>query len=239
MNRIVFCTLAYDDRCRELSKKLIDSLVKHAPDYKLVIATDDVDYYKDYANVFAHEVDLRMEEINCRCFPFNAKLLPIEYSFKLFSPECIIYLDADCILSREDDFQIFLNAHEGVSLVRGTPAIPEEAPDLMKQKLTALNFNPSELLYIFREQVMVVKIESSDKFLGFIEEWKNIFDIIMERDICQHMECVEVGLACQRSGFSINDIRENESIQGKIEYTSLFLSECPYPDQPEYVNALA
>lgn len=240
-NNVVFCTLAYNERCRELSRsELLRTYDARASDYKLVILTDDPSYYDDdvaaNGNIVVKHIDLKLE--NYRWFPFSAKMFAVEESIKLFSPPCVIFLDADSVFNRRENFEHFLTLDEGISVIRGKPTTIDNfnSKTQVKERIEFLA-KDGELLYVYKEQGFIFRIKSKDNVLRFIEEWKKILDICLEHDFCQFVECIDIGLACQRSGFPLLDLRENKEIYKLLNGGGIFSTYSPY-GKGSYVTSL-
>lgn len=230
---IVFCTLAYNDRFKELSKQeLLNSYNKYVPDYKLIIATDDPSYYDNEVrlnkNVIPFKIELNLRENEP--FPYNVKLFPIDYVFNNFSPQCIVYLDADCRFNRREDFDNFLTLSEGLSVILGRPSTTMDINNMSIQQKAEALISRGSPIYQFKEAGLVFRINSRDKMRKFINEWDNILHICLDHKLTQNAECIDIGIACQRSEFPILDLRENCEIYRLLGY-DIFSTRDPITEE--------
>lgn len=234
---VVFCTLAYGEKYREISRKqLLTSYNTYAFDYKLVVATDDPSYYEDDVrsnkNIIPIKIDITLsdEYKKLEWFPYNIKVFSVEYATNSFSPKCIVFLDADTGFTRRENFEQFLTLGEGLSVVLGEESSIEQIRNgTMRQKAYFL-FREGERLYQFKEAGLIFRIESLEKMRNVLTEWKDIMRLCMENDICQDGECIDIALSCQRALFPILDLCENEAIYKLMGY-GFFSTLSPYDDE--------
>jgi len=210
-NRIVFCTLAYFERCRLASIGLINSFLDYYSNHKLLIATDDTSFYDNYSheNIEIVGVNLNLTEDFARGnFPFNEKYVPIKHSLKLLNPEIIIYIDSDGIIDEGINLEEFMKLNEGVNVVTNTDTFDDISNAVVRERVKE-TMREGENVHIFQEPVLILRVTNTANALKFVKEWKLICSHIRKKGYLHSWECVEIGFACQRSGFNINDIRKS------------------------------
>jgi hypothetical protein len=97
--------------------------------------------------------------------------------------------------------------------------------DLVRERVKHY-LREGEDLFLFPEQTFIFKISNKIKFLHFLQEWENLYNIILEISPHQNYECIDVCLACQRANFPIRNIKEYLLVESR----KLFLSRTPQGD---------
>jgi hypothetical protein len=217
-DNMIICTLAYGEKYREISKKLIDSFLQFSQGYKLVLFTDDVDFYDQYT-----DERLIFKVVNIRPhvgeFIYGTKCKVVAETHKMFETfDKILYVDGDCYFTNTITSSIYDGIKNGLNAVLGSNT-DKLSNNLIIQKVNQLIRKPAENdLRQFRECALMFKIEDKYTFKKFLCQWQFISDEIAVKKLVNSAEYIDISLAAKRANYPINDIWTGEmlNLRGSI-----------------------
>lgn len=208
---IVFCSLIIGEKYRNISKKLIESLNKFCPNNKLVVITDDVNFYNSYNNV----IPFSYAENYYSTFNYNNKRLAIEKSFELGYKK-IIYLDADCWVN-DLKIDMFNCLQEGITANYSIESVDYIInPSIREKVINVKNRFNNKHVYIFKEQCMIFNITEQEKYKKFFALWAEISKFINSKKLTHCAECTDIGAAAELCGINMNTIDYIKEIKPHI-----------------------
>jgi len=240
-SQLCFATLAFSKPYRDMARLLASDLATVAPDHSLVIATDAVEEFKDFPNVFAY-YQRRTGFFRC----INDKRFAVLFALEHHAQE-VVFIDADTRINRNLPAQV--NSEAKIVTVL-TPLLAEQAnqwlPDnAVRAVISAarsFGIDPSSTKFVM-DHIFAVKRDNGREKI-FVQVWDlvtRLFDfegVSISDGYCMSIAAAVAGWtpsdtglegfaeAISHDGISQHEKRENlpaRIIQRGIQYSKLML----------------
>lgn len=206
---IYIATMAYREAYRASSIKLLESIRQFVPEAVTVIVTDDVSFYDDHAGL-----DLRVSEGPvCNYAPYfkaNLKAYALNAALDWANPgDIVIFLDADCYITKPLNESMFESIGYGLSLPMGVDmdnlVTPMEVQNtVVRHKILGLNPDLEQKYHVFREAFLLFRVDVT--FHTFVHEWCSIYEESLVKQLDNASVTFDIQCAMHRSGLPLNDI---------------------------------
>jgi hypothetical protein len=204
---------------------LIESFLKNTNNTKLVLLTDSIDYFADYANnerlIFVAMPSFFYRDDLAERYPGNIQYYAIKKALEnAGNADKICYLVVDSFIDFELDNSHFADLKSGFNpnLWDFTKLEVRERYDYdsfrikfpnaeMIRKTDKLIRNKEEVdFYEFKEQCFIFADIHNPKFKQFIDEWEKIYFEIEELKEGHAGLCFDMNLAINRAKLPINNL---------------------------------
>lgn len=230
-----FCTLAIGKRYRAHALILAKDLEKYASETKLIVLTDQVEYFKNQDNIIA----FKYQPQSCKLY--NDKRIAIAKALTLYNS--FIFADADVRIidqiPEQINFETGIVAHSCYSILKRNNQINDKEINsrifqLIQKVSLALELNLEKVKFVQEYFFYVTKDQDFEEFIYYWEIIAGYFEL----NQIYYGEGNIIGLAAAKANFPIKYDRERKIsiFKDRVEKTKIKLGKSSYEEKIQYFN---